>query len=132
MLDLTRVIAGPVCTRYLAALGADVLRVDPPNHLDMRAGTAADTLLGKRSSLLDLTSDGNASTAHDLLEQADVVVCGYRPGALDRFGLSEEALAERHPGLVIVYLERVGAPWSLGRPARLRQHRASADRYRHG
>jgi crotonobetainyl-CoA:carnitine CoA-transferase CaiB-like acyl-CoA transferase len=51
---------------------------------------------------------------HDLLVLADVVVCGYRPGALERFGLGAEALAERHPGLVIVYLDAWGhsGPWS--------------------
>src|SRR5436190_18861095 len=102
VLDLTRVIAGPVCTRYLGAFGAEVLRVDPPQHLDMRPGEVADTLLGKRSALLDLDSREGAAALHHLLEQADVVVCGYRPGALDRFGLTEEALATRHPGVVVV------------------------------
>jgi crotonobetainyl-CoA:carnitine CoA-transferase CaiB-like acyl-CoA transferase len=114
VLDLTRVIAGPVCTRYLAALGADVLRLDPPHHPDMGPGEIADSLLGKRSSLLDLSSGVGVATLHRLLEEADVVVVGYRPGALDRFGLSGEALAERHPGVVAVVLDAWGhgGPWA--------------------
>jgi crotonobetainyl-CoA:carnitine CoA-transferase CaiB-like acyl-CoA transferase len=114
VLDLTRVIAGPVCTRYLAALGADVLRLDPPARPDMPSGTIADTLLGKRSALLDLASTGGAETLHRLLGEADVVVCGYRPGALERLGLAEDELAERHPGLVAVYLDAWGhsGPWA--------------------
>ena len=114
VLDLTRVIAGPVCTRYLGALGADVLRLDPPDLPDMRPGESTDTLLGKRSARLDLRSDAGAAALARLLAEADVVVCGYRPGALDRFGLSEEALAERHRGLVVVYLDAWGhgGPWA--------------------
>jgi len=56
VLDLTRVIAGPVCTRLLGALGADVLRVDAPRRRDMAPGKYADTLLAKRSSTLDLAT----------------------------------------------------------------------------
>ena len=114
VLDLTRVIAGPACTRFLAALGADVLRVDPPTHPDMNHGLVADSLLGKRSSLVDLTSSDGASVLHKLLEQADVVVSGYRPGALDRFGLGADALAELHPGVVVAYIDAWGysGPWA--------------------
>jgi CoA-transferase family III len=112
VLDLTRVIAGPVATRYLAALGADVLRLDSP-HLPELPLHAYDGLLGKRSALLDLgTRDGNARL-HELLAAADVLVHGYRPQALDRFGLAPDALAGRHPGLVIVSLSAWGStgPW---------------------
>ena len=117
ILDLTRVIAGPVCTRYLAALGAEVLRLDPPAHPDMGQGRVTDTLLGKRSALLDLASPIGADTLNQLLDNADIVVCGYRPGALDRFGLTDEALAERHPGVVVVYLDAWGhkGPWAARR-----------------
>ena len=117
VLDLTRVIAGPVCTRYLAALGAEVLRLDPPAHRDMAQGQVADTLLGKRSALLDLASPTGEDVLHRLLDSADVAVCGYRPGALERFGLAEEALAERHPGVVAVYLDAWGhtGPWATRR-----------------
>jgi CoA-transferase family III len=114
VVDLTRVIAGPVCTRMLGALGADVLRVDPPEHLDLQPGAPSDSLLGKRSTFLELRAARGAEKLHELLHSADVVVCGYRPGALDRFGLGADALAERHPGLVVVYLDAWGhtGPWS--------------------
>ncbi|MFE2303336.1 CoA transferase [Streptomyces sp. NPDC059445] len=110
VLDLTRVIAGPVATRTLALLGADVLRVDAP-HLPEDPDAHADTGFGKRSTLLDLTADRRA--LDELLASADVVVTGYRPGALDRFGLSPAALAERRPGLVVAQVSAWGAygPW---------------------
>jgi hypothetical protein len=110
VLDLTRVIAGPVATRYLAALGADVLRLDPPHRPEL-ALHAYDGLLGKRSALLDLDTD--AARLDELLGAADVLVHGYRPHALDRFGLTPAALAERHPGLVVVSLSAWGStgPW---------------------
>jgi CoA-transferase family III len=114
VLDLTRVIAGPVSTRYLAALGADVLRIDPPAYPDMAAGAPGDTLLGKRSALVDLADRRNDPLLEELLRRADVVVRGYRPGALDRFGLDEDQLAERFPGLVVVSLAAWGheGPWA--------------------
>ena len=114
VLDLTRVIAGPVCTRYLGALGADVLRVDPPHRPDLARGAFADTLMAKRSAVLDLSDRHGASVLRELAAGADVVVCGYRPGSLDRFGLDAETLAARHPGLVVVYLAAWGhrGPWS--------------------
>ncbi|WP_369168338.1 CoA transferase [Streptomyces sp. R28] len=110
VLDLTRVIAGPVATRTLALLGADVLRVDPP-HLPELADQHADTGVGKRSATLDLVADRRIF--EDLLAAADVVVTGYRPGALDRFGLSAQELAERRPGLIVAQLSAWGAygPW---------------------
>jgi crotonobetainyl-CoA:carnitine CoA-transferase CaiB-like acyl-CoA transferase len=117
VLDLTRVIAGPVCTRYLGALGAEVLRLDPPHHPDMPRGEIADTLLGKRSAMLDVSSGRGAASLEQLLARADAVVCGYRPGALDRFGLTEDALAARHPGVVVIYLDAWGhgGPWQRRR-----------------
>lgn len=110
VLDLTRVIAGPVATRTLALLGADVLRVDPP-HLPELPDQHADTGFGKRSATLDLRADRR--TFEELVSAADVVVTGYRPGALDAFGLSPEALTERRPGLVVAQLSAWGAygPW---------------------
>ncbi|MCH0562594.1 CoA transferase [Streptomyces sp. MUM 2J] len=111
VLDLTRVIAGPVATRTLALLGADVLRLDAP-QLPELPGQQADTGFGKRSALLDLATD--RARLEDLLAAADVVVTGYRPGALDRFGLAPEALTERRPGLVVAQLSAWGSagPWA--------------------
>jgi len=114
VLDMTRVIAGPVCTRYLAALGADVLRIDPPHRPDMAASSVGDTLFDKRSAFLDLTTSRGTTTLNALVDAADVLVSGYRPGALDRFGLTEHELAERHPGLVVVFVSAWGhsGPWA--------------------
>ncbi|WP_406461274.1 CoA transferase [Streptomyces sp. NBC_01622] len=112
VLDLTRVIAGPVATRTLALLGADVLRVDAP-RLPEDPDAHADTGFGKRSARLDLGLAADRRTFEELLGQADVVVTGYRPGALDRFGLAPEALADRRPGLIVAQLSAWGAygPW---------------------
>ncbi|MGW7430539.1 CoA transferase [Streptomyces sp. NPDC054861] len=105
VLDLTRVIAGPVGTRTLALLGADVLRVDPPGNPEL-PDQHADTDIGKRTAALDLTSRSGRRTFDELLDAADVLVTGYRPGALDRFGL-------HRPGLVIARLSAWGdyGPW---------------------
>jgi hypothetical protein len=114
VVDLTRVIAGPVCTRFLSALGAEVVRLDPPARPDMAPGAIADTLLGKRSAIVDLDLPEGLAALHALLAAADVVVCGYRPGALDRFELDERSLAERHPGVVSVRIDAWGhrGPWA--------------------
>ncbi|MFF9813031.1 CoA transferase [Streptomyces sp. NPDC014006] len=114
VLDLTRVLAGPVATRTLALLGAEVLRIDAP-WLPEPADQHADTGFGKRSALLDLAADRAAF--EDLLAGADVVVTGYRPGALDRFGLSPRALAARRPGIVVAQISAWGAhgPWATRR-----------------
>lgn len=106
VLDLTRVIAGPVCTRTLALLGADVLRIDPPRLVEPE-WQHLDTGHGKRSALLDAHSPEMAV----LLEGADVVVLGYRPAALERLGLSPETLSRHHPGLVVAQLSAWGAEY---------------------
>jgi len=113
VLDLTRVIAGPVCTRYLAALGADVLRIDPPHRPDMADGVVADTLLGKRSAIVDARTEDGATMLRDLASSADVVVCGYRPGALEQLGLDPLTLADHNPGVAVVILDAWGhtGPW---------------------
>ncbi|MCL3860920.1 CoA transferase [Actinotalea sp. K2] len=116
VLDLTRVIAGPVATRTLAAWGADVLRVDSPRLPELPA-QLTDTLVGKRSTLLDLTDPHGCDTLHELLSAADVLVHGYRPGALDAFGLGGDALAMRHPHLNVVAVSAWGhvGPWRARR-----------------
>ena len=107
VLDLTRVIAGPVAGRTLAALGAEVIRIDPP-ALPELPEAHLDTGPGKRSALLDLA---DAERREALLAGADVVLTGYPGGSLDRF------LGERHPHLICVSLSAWGAtgPWASRR-----------------
>ncbi|WP_254552414.1 CoA transferase [Kitasatospora sp. MMS16-BH015] len=119
VLDLTRVIAGPVATRTLALLGADVLRIDSPRLPEIHA-QHLDLDTGKRSCLLDLDRPADRAAFERLLSTADVVVTGYRPGALDRFGLDSAALLARRPSLVTASLCAWGrtGPW---------QHRRAFD-----
>jgi hypothetical protein len=116
VLDLTRVIAGPVATRTLAALGADVLRIDPPDRPELES-QRVDSLLGKRSALLDADTASGRRILDELVEGSDVVVCGYRPASLDRLGLHPQALAYRHPGVVFASVSAWGTtgPWSTRR-----------------
>lgn len=116
VLDLTRVIAGPVGTRTLALLGADVLRIDSPRLPEIRE-QHLDTGFGKRSALLDLEHRADRERLEELLAAADAVVTGYRPGALDRHGLAPDALLERHPGLTVATVSAWGArgPWAARR-----------------
>lgn len=113
VLDLTRVIAGPVCTRTLGAHGADVLRIDSPD-LPETPGHALDSLAGKRSALLDLRRSHDRQRFDDLLAAAHVVVLGYRPAALAAFGLDPAILLARQPGLIVVSLSAWGpvGPWA--------------------
>jgi crotonobetainyl-CoA:carnitine CoA-transferase CaiB-like acyl-CoA transferase len=113
VLDLTRVIAGPVGTRMLAALGAEVLRIDPPAMPELELHVL-DGCVGKRSALLDARASTGRDTLERLLADADVLVQGYRPGALARLGLDAGALRERHPHLVTVTLSAWGetGPWA--------------------
>lgn len=111
VLDLTRVIAGPVCSELLACLGADVLRIDPPHRPELLDHYLAHGM-GKRSVERDLGT--HQDLLHEaLLSEADVVLLGYRPGSLSKLGLDPEALAERHPHLVVGSLSAWGehGPW---------------------
>ena len=112
VLDLTRVIAGPVATSTLGYLGADVLRVDSP-HLPEPEDQYTLVSGEKRSTLLDLTRAVDRRAFDELLAEADVLVTGYRPGALDDLALSPDALAKSHPSLVVATLSAWGAegPW---------------------
>lgn len=103
VLDLTRVIAGPVATRTLGLLGADVLRIDAPEPAESD-DAYADTGFGKRSTLLDLRAARDREVFEGLLAGADAVVTGYRPGALARYGLDARELLARRPDLVVAEL----------------------------
>ena len=112
VLDLTRVIAGPTGSRLLGALGADVLRIDPPQMPEI-LDQHLDTGFAKRSALADLRDPVSLARVRELLEHADVVLLGYRAGALTRYGLSAEALLQDRPGLAVVSFDAWGeGPWS--------------------
>ncbi len=111
VLDLTRVIAGPVCTRFLAGHGADALRIDPP-AFDEVVALVPEMSAGKRTAFLDLDGVGRA-TFEQLVRDADVLVCGLRSDALDRLGLDGGRLRDLNPGLVVARLDAYGwdGPW---------------------
>ena len=111
--DITRVIAGPICGRTLAAHGADVLRIHP-RHLPEMPVLAMDGGRGKRCAHVDLRNAGDRSAFDALIEGADVFVQGFRPGGLASLGYAPEAVAERRPGIVHVTLSAWGetGPWA--------------------
>jgi crotonobetainyl-CoA:carnitine CoA-transferase CaiB-like acyl-CoA transferase len=114
VLDLTRGVAGPVATRCLAAYGADVLRIDPPGWEE--PAVIPDVVLGKRRARLDLRSEEGRIRLRQLVSEADVVVHGYRPGALDWLALDREEQDYIPAGLIDVTLNAYGwsGPW-IGR-----------------
>lgn len=115
VLDLTRVLAGPVAARFLAAYGADVLRIDPPDWNE--PGVVPEVTLGKRCAGLDLRVQKDRNTFNELVRDADVLVHGYRPGALDRLGYDGGTLRVLNPRLIDVSLNAYGwsGPWSQRR-----------------
>jgi crotonobetainyl-CoA:carnitine CoA-transferase CaiB-like acyl-CoA transferase len=120
VLELCRIIAGPVITRILAEYGADVLKITSPNLSDVPF-FQVDGNYGKHAANLDLKSTSGRKTFEDLLAEADVVVDGYRPGALERLGYGSQRLAEiaeaRGKGIVYVQENCFGykGEWA-GRP----------------
>ncbi len=112
VLDLTRIIAGPVCGRTFAAHGADVLLVTAP-YLPSIEPLVIDTGRGKLSCQIDLRETAGQSTLRALLRDADVFVQGYRPGALQSLGFGPEQVAQLRPGIVYVSLSAYGhvGPW---------------------
>jgi crotonobetainyl-CoA:carnitine CoA-transferase CaiB-like acyl-CoA transferase len=113
VLDLTRIIAGPVCGRTFAAHGADVLLVTAP-HLPAIEPLVIDTGRGKLSCQIDLRETAGQSTLRALLRDADVFIQGYRPGALQSLGFGPEQVAQLRPGIVYVSLSAYShvGPWA--------------------
>jgi len=112
VLDLTRVLAGPVATRFLAGYGAQVLRIDPPGWDE--PGVIPEVSIGKRCARLDLRNEADRDVFTRLLADADILVHGYRADALDRLGLGVVARKRINPGLIDVALNAYGhgGPWS--------------------
>ena len=113
VLELTRVIAGPVAGRTLATFGADVLRITSPNLPSIPVADI-DTSRGKRAAQVDLESDKGVDTLQQLVDECDVFLQSYRPGSLERRGFDAASLAKRRPGIVVANLRGYGwdGPWA--------------------
>src|SRR5258705_2908803 len=113
VLDLSRVIAGPVAGRTLAVHGADVLLVSGPD-LPAIPWLAIDTGRGKLTSFVELKIEQGRGVLRDLLAGADIFSQGYRPRALASLGFSAEDAARISPGIVYVSLSAYGqaGPWA--------------------
>jgi hypothetical protein len=113
VLDLSRVIAGPVAGRTLAVHGADVLLISGP-ELPAIPWLTIDTGRGKLTSFVELKDEQGQRTLRDLLAQADIFSQGYRPRALAALGYSPEDAARINPGVVYVSLSAYGhaGPWA--------------------
>lgn len=111
VLDLTRVIAGPIASRFLAGLGADVLRVDPPDWNE--PGVVPEVTLGKRCTRLNLHDPADRAAFEALLKDADILLHGYRADALERLGYGQIERQNFAPGLIDVCLNAYGwsGPW---------------------
>lgn len=117
VLDFTIVMSGPMCTRTLADLGADVIKVEPPagDVVRQRPPFLADTSTyfaamncGKRSIVLDLQTEAGKTIARQLASQADIVVENFRPGVMQRLGLDYASLSADHPRLIYCSISGFG------------------------
>ena len=111
VLDLTRILAGPVCGRALAACGAEVMLVNSPHLPNIES--IADTSRGKLSAHVDLQTQDGRVALERLIAEARVFVQGYRPSRLSALGFSSQSIAKRRPGIVCVSLSAYGetGPW---------------------
>jgi crotonobetainyl-CoA:carnitine CoA-transferase CaiB-like acyl-CoA transferase len=113
VLDLSRVIAGPVAGRTLAAHGADVLLISGPD-LPAIPWLAIDTGRGKLTGFVELKSEHGRDRLRDLLASADIFSQGYRPHSIAALGFSPQDAARISPGIVYVSLSAYGhsGPWA--------------------
>ena len=111
VLDLTRVLAGPTASRFLAGLGANVLRIDPPSWNE--PGVVPEMTVGKRCARLDLQAPADRAVFEGLLKDADILLHGYRADALEHLGFGIERRRQLAPGLIDVCLNAYGwsGPW---------------------
>jgi formyl-CoA transferase len=118
VIELGTLIAGPFCTRLLAEFGAEVIKIESPDGGDplrnwrkLHAGTSLWWLVqarNKKSVTADLKSRAGQEIVRRLLRDADILVENFRPGALEKWGLGWEALAQINPGLIMVRLSGYG------------------------
>ncbi|WP_227246900.1 CaiB/BaiF CoA transferase family protein [Paraburkholderia caribensis] len=123
VVDFSRVLAGPLCARTLADLGADVIKIEPPRpdvsraafpNRDGMSGYYAQQNSGKRNISIDLNAPGAREFVLRLCDEADIVVENFRAGTLKGFGLDYDTLSRRNPTLVYVSITGYGqrGPWA--------------------
>ena len=113
VLDLTQSIAGPVATQFLGSLGANVVKIEPPEGDAFRdllggAAFASVNISGKRSVCLDLKTDEGQQAARELAGEADVVIESFRPGVLQQFQLDYDSVAKTNEDVVYVSVTGFG------------------------
>lgn len=127
VVDFTRVLAGPHCTKTLRDLGADVTKIEPPAgdvgraavpHVGPMSLYYVQLNAGKRNLSLDLNWPEARKIVSDLCKEADVIVENFRPGTLARFGLGYDDVAKINPDIIYVSMSGYGqtGPWR-NRPA---------------
>ena len=127
VVDCTRVLSGPICSRMLSDMGADVVKIEAPEADILRStppivggfgSMFAQYNVGKRDLSIDLKREGGPDLLAELIAAADVLVENFRPGVLSRLGLDPERLRREHPGLVVCSISGWGqaGPWAT-RPA---------------
>ena len=118
VLDMSRVLAGPFAGRMLCDLGADVVKVEPPDGDVTRiwgakiggiAGYYFQQNAGKRSICVDLSKDQGRDLIRRLASEADVVIENFRPGVMERLGVGYESLASLNPALIMLSISGFGA-----------------------
>jgi hypothetical protein len=116
VLDLTRIIAGPVAGRALAAHGADVMRIAAP-HLPFIDWLVKDTGRGKLSAFADLSTPDGVAVLRRLISDSDIVLQAYRPGSLEQRGFGPSEIAVLRPGIIYGSLSAYGdvGPWASRR-----------------
>ena len=117
VLDFSWVIAGPTTTRYLAALGAEVIKVEAPGRGDPGRSSELHDVLGqaKKAITLDLKNEAGAALARRLAERSDLLVENFATGVMERFGLGARDLQEKHPGLTYLSASGMGREGPLAK-----------------
>lgn len=118
VLDLTRYLAGPACTRMLVEMGADVIKIEQPPYgdpnrsnrprINRRAGTHIQQNRGKRSVCLDINTDEGAAIIKSLIPHVDVIVENFSPGVMARKGLGYDDLRSIKPDLIMASISGFG------------------------
>ena len=126
VLDFTQNVAGPLAGQIMADLGAEVIKIEPPRGEAARhivaTGTGSGELApyfvpynrGKRSLVVDMHTAEGIETILDLVETTDVLLDGFRPGTMEKWGLSRDAVHERNPRCVYASLSAYGGNGPFG------------------